>query len=80
MNILNIFLKSKIFDNLNIFLFRKLFKIFKFFFVETELTALPKTNYPLTVIDEDLENSKNLELKILNLIFLMSFTRFTRSD
>ena len=63
MSILNIFLKSKIFDNLNFFLVRKLFKIFKFFFVETELTALPKTNYPLTVIDEDLENSKNFRIK-----------------
>ena len=63
MNILNLFLKSKIFDNFNIFLIRKLFKIFKFFFVETELKALPKTNYPLTVIDKDLEHSKNFIIK-----------------
>ena len=63
MSILNLFLKTKIFDNSNIFLIRKLFKIFKFFFVETELKALPKINYPLTVIDEDLENSKNFKIK-----------------
>jgi len=63
MNILNLFLKSKIFDNSNIFLIRKLFKIFKFFFVETELKTLPKTNYPLTVIDKDLEHSKNFIIK-----------------
>lgn len=63
MNILNLFLKSKIFDNLNIFLVRKLFKIFKFFFVETELKTLPKINYPLIVIDKDLEHSKNFKVK-----------------
>ena len=63
MNILNFFLKSKTFDNLNIFLIRKLFKIFKFFFVVTELKALPKRNYPLTVIDEDLEHSKNFRIE-----------------
>ena len=59
----NIFLKSKIFENFNIVLIRKLFKIFKFFFVETELKALPKTNYPLTIIDKDLEHSKNFIIK-----------------
>ena len=63
MNVLNLFLKSKIFENFNIVLIRKLFKIFKFFFVETELKALPKTNYPLTIIDKDLEHSKNFIIK-----------------
>ena len=58
MNLLNTFLKSKYFDNLNTFLAKKIFKIFKIFFVETSLRELPDINYPLINIKSELEKSK----------------------
>lgn len=58
MNLLNTFLKSKYFDNLNTFLAKKIFKIFKIFFVETNLQKLPDINYPLMNIKFELEKSK----------------------
>ena len=58
MNLLNTFLKSKYFDNLNTFLAKKIFKIFKIFFVETGLQKLPDINYPLMNIKSELEKSK----------------------
>ncbi len=58
MKLLNTFLKSKYFDNLNVFLAKKIFKIFKIFFVETTLQKLPDINYPLMNIKDDLEKSK----------------------
>ena len=50
---LNRLLNSKTYNNLNKFFSRKIFKIFKIFFVETELSELPKNNHPLTVDYED---------------------------
>ena len=47
MEIFNNFLNSKTFDNLNKFFAKKIFKIFKRFFVETDLKSLPTINYPL---------------------------------
>ncbi len=47
MEIFNNFLNSKTFDNLNKFIAKKIFKIFKRFFVETDLKSLPTVNYPL---------------------------------
>lgn len=55
---LNSFLKSRYYDRLPEFLAKKIFKIFKIFFVETNLNTLPKDNHP-TQID------KNLQLKII---------------
>ncbi len=53
-NILNSFYKSNIFDRLPKILARKLFKIFKIFFVETNLKSLPENNHP-TNLDKDLQ-------------------------
>ena len=58
MNFFNHFLRSKIFDNFNVYLIKKFLKVFKFFFVETNFSKLPKLNYPLYNVDQDLENSK----------------------
>ncbi len=59
MGILNSFLRSSIFNNFNNFFIRKLFKIFKFFFVETNLEVLPEKNYPVKIIDTDFRNAKD---------------------
>ena len=58
MNLLNTFFNSKYFDKLNTFLAKKIFKIFKIFFVETGLQKLPDINYPLMNIKSELEKSK----------------------
>lgn len=50
--ILNKFLNSEYFDKLPKFLARKIFKIFKIFFVETNLEKLPLNNHP-TKIDKN---------------------------
>ena len=50
--LLNKFLASKLFDNMPKYLARRIFKIFKIFFVETNLTSLPDNNHP-TIIDRD---------------------------
>jgi putative methyltransferase (TIGR04325 family) len=55
---MNFFFQSKIFDNLNKYLTKKIFKFLKVFFVETNLKEFPDTNYPLRNIDEDLKSSK----------------------
>ena len=52
--ILNNFYQSNIFDKLPKVLTRKLFKIFKIFFVETNLVSLPKNNHP-TYLDKDFQ-------------------------
>jgi putative methyltransferase (TIGR04325 family) len=46
MSMINKFLLSDYFNKINKFFARKLFKIFKIFFVETKLLSLPKNNYP----------------------------------
>ena len=58
MKFLNFFFLSKIFERLNNFLAKKIFKIFKVFFVETNLSKLPITNYPLNDLEEELIYSK----------------------
>ena len=50
--LLNLFLKSKYFNKINSFISKKIFKIFKIFFVETELKNLPDQNYKIIENDE----------------------------
>lgn len=57
--IINIFLASKYFDMLPKFLARKIFKIFKIFFVKTNLLNLPKNNHPTNF-------SKKEQMAIIN--------------
>ena len=57
---LNNLLNTKIYDNVNRFISRKFFKIFKIFFVETELSKLPENNHPL---DINYENELNRFIK-----------------
>ena len=54
MNIVNLFFSSVFFDRLNPFFSRKLFKIFKIFFIETKLNSFPQNNYKIEekLIDE----------------------------
>ena len=47
--IINNFYRSKYFDKLPRFLTRKIFKIFKIFFVETNLKSLPINNHPTKI-------------------------------
>ena len=63
MKILNSFLLSKNFNKLNNFTAKKIFKLFKIFFVETHLDDLPEKNYPLKNVDDDLFKSKNFATK-----------------
>lgn len=56
---LNLLLSSKLYDKFPIFVARKIFKIFKIFFVETKLETLPKNNHPTKLNKED-------QIKILN--------------
>ena len=58
---LNKFLRSKYFDSLPKFFARKIFKMFKIFFVETELKSLPQNNHPTTVDENQLKIMKNVE-------------------
>ena len=54
MNKINFFLSSNFFERLNPFFSRKLFKIFKIFFIETKLNSLPENSYKIEekLIDE----------------------------
>ncbi len=58
--ILNKFLNSKYFDKLPKLLARKLFKIFKIFFVETNLERLPANNHPTKIDENQYEIIKNI--------------------
>jgi len=46
-SLLNIFYNSNFFDQINPFVARKFFKIFKIFFVKTKLKTLPSKNYKI---------------------------------
>jgi len=61
--ILNYFFLTKTFDNINSFLARKLFKLFKIFFVETKLNSLPDENHKLKEIDinQEIETFKKVQ-------------------
>ncbi len=72
--ILNIFFLSKSFDNVNSFIARKLFKIFKIFFVETKLESLPPENHKLNRLDI------NEELKTFNKVKNENFIPWTAQD
>ena len=50
-NLLNFFLKSKYYERIHPFIAKKIFKIFKIFFVETGLELLPSNNYKLNEED-----------------------------
>ena len=57
--ILNKFLGTKYFDTLPRFITRKIFKIFKIFFVETNLNSLPDKNHPTEINKNQIEILKN---------------------
>ena len=57
--ILNSFINSKFFDKLPKYWARRFFKIFKIFFVETQLKNLPSNNHPISI--NDLEQLKIIE-------------------
>ena len=57
--LLNSFINSKFFDKLPKYWARRLFKIFKIFFVETQLKNLPSNNHPIII--NDLEQLKIIE-------------------
>ena len=44
-SLINSFFESNNFDKLNAFIAKKIFKIFKIFFVKSKLTELPEKNY-----------------------------------
>lgn len=75
MKILNTFLLSRNFDKLNNFFAKKIFKLFKIFFVETHLDDLPDKNYPLKNIDNDLLKSKNFSKN--NVLPYISYSHLT---
>ena len=65
--ILNLILRSKIYNNLHDFIGRKLFKLSKIFFVDVNFKKLPTSNHPLNInYEEELQkykitfNSKNV--------------------
>ena len=60
---LNIFYRSFFFNKLNKFFRRKLFKIFKIFFVETYLDTLPIDNHPSKITRDEILNTFNLAAK-----------------
>ena len=72
-SILNKFLRTSYFDKLPKFLARKIFKIFKIFFVETNLKSLPKNNHP-TEIDKNIQLDiiKNINQKFYQYLFFFT--------
>ena len=46
-SLINSFLESNKFDKLNSFIAKKIFKIFKIFFVKSKFKELPEQNYSL---------------------------------
>ena len=72
--ILNLFFLTKTFDNLNSFLAKKIFKIFKVFFIETKLNSLPENNHKLQEINID------DEIKLLDKIKNENFIPWISKD
>ncbi len=72
-NLLNNFLKSKYFDKLPYFIARKIFKIFKIFFVETNLKSLPANNHPTSIAQIQNEILKNKDDKFYKPFSTCSF-------
>jgi len=62
--ILNLFFLTKTFEHLNSFIAKKIFKIFKIFFVETKLVSLPNNNHFLNKIN--IQNEMDILKKINN--------------
>ena len=62
-SLLNFFVRSRYFNKINPFISKKIFKIFKIFFVKTNLNDLPTHNYKVieNEILEEFQNSKYLE-------------------
>ena len=58
--ILNLFFLTKTFEHLNSFIAKKIFKIFKIFFVETKLVSLPNNNHFLNKIN--IQNEMDIKL------------------
>ena len=69
-NFINSFLRSIYFDKLPKLVTRKIFKIFKIFFVETNLSVLPRNNHPTNLQKKNqieiIKNSKNKFYKPFN--------------
>lgn len=67
---LNLFLKSNFYDKLPKKIAKKIFKIFKIFFVETDLRKLPENNHPTSLNKNEqitlIQNSKNKFYKSYN--------------
>ena len=72
--ILNYFFLTKNYDNISSFLARKLFKIFKIFFVETKLSSLPDENHKLTKLDIE------KEIEIFNKVKNENYIPWTAQD
>lgn len=72
--ILNIFFKSNLFEKTNTFIIKKILKISKYFFVETNIKSLPEINHPLS--NDDLKNYKiwNNKIRIANSIPFISYS------
>ncbi len=71
--IINKFLSSKKFDNLHPLLARKIFKVFKVFFVETNLKSLPSNNHPTNIDPNQSEIIKNFNNKFYRPFSTCSF-------
>jgi len=83
--IVNNFLASRYFDILPKFLTRKIFKVFKVFFVETSLLDLPKNNHPTNFNKKEqteiIKNSKNKFYRPFNTCsFLLETLTIYKSD
>ena len=74
-SLLNFFLKSNIYNKCPKFIARKIFKLFKIFFVETNLQNLPNNNHPTNINKFEqlqlIEKSKNQFYKPFNTCHFM---------
>jgi putative methyltransferase (TIGR04325 family) len=71
--ILNQFLNSAYFDKLPRFITKKIFKIFKIFFVETNLKSLPVNNHPTEIDKNQSDIIKNIDNKFYKPFSTCSF-------
>ena len=67
-SLINSFLESNKFDKLNSFIAKKIFKIFKIFFVKSKFKELPEQNYSINIESLKSELSNGINFKKLNLI------------
>ena len=62
---INLFLRSKFYENLNPFFAKKIFKLFKIFFIKADIKELPNNNYTINKDEliKELDNGKYYEKK-----------------